>query len=123
MKTPVTRLDYCQDLLVSQINYTRTNLANQCEPCRHDAITRYLRGEKSTPRLLWDKVRAPVVGHEHGYVVFDDTVLDKHASWAIERVRHLYSGNAQAVIKGMGVVIGVYVQPDLDQCWLLDDRL
>jgi hypothetical protein len=47
MKTPVTRLDYCQYLLVSQINSTLTNFANHGEQVSHDAINRYLLGEKS----------------------------------------------------------------------------
>jgi Transposase DDE domain len=123
MKTHVTRLDYCQYLLVSQINYTLTNFANHCEQFSHDAINRYLRSEKITPRLIWDNVRAQVVVSERGYVVFDDTVLDKNSSFAIELVRHQYSGNAKAVIKGIGVVTCVYVQPDLDQFWLIDYRL
>ena len=74
MKTHVTRLDYCQYLLVSQINYTLTNFANHCEQFSHDAINRYLRSEKITPCLIWDNVRAQVVVSERGYVVFDDTV-------------------------------------------------
>ena len=123
MKTQVTRLDYCQYLLVSQINYTLTNFANHCEQCSHDAINRSLRGEKITPRLLWDNVRAHVVVRERGYVVFDDTVLDKNSSFAIELVRHQYRGNAKAVSKGIGVVTCVYVHPDLDQFWLIDYRL
>ena len=49
MKTQVTRLDYYQYLLVSQINYTLTNFANHCEQFSHDAINRYRRGEKITP--------------------------------------------------------------------------
>jgi phenylpropionate dioxygenase-like ring-hydroxylating dioxygenase large terminal subunit len=64
-----------------------------------------------------------VVVSEHGYVVFDDTVLDKNSSFAIELVRHQYSGNVKAVIKGIGVVTCVYVHPDLDQFWLIDYRL
>lgn len=58
-----------------------------------------------------------------GYLVFDDTVLDKSASSAIELVRRQYSGNAHAVIKGIGVVTCVYVNPDLDQFWLIDYRV
>src|SRR6266852_3859681 len=123
MKTQVTRLDDCQYLLVSQINYTLTNFANHCEQFSHDAINRYLRGEKITPRLIWDNVRAHMVVSEGGYVVFDDTVLDKNSSFAIELVRHQYSGNAKAVIKGIGVVTCVYVHPALDQFWLIDYRL
>jgi hypothetical protein len=38
-------------------------------------------------------------------------------------VRRQYSGNAKAVIKGIGVVPCVSVHPDLDQFWLIDSRL
>jgi hypothetical protein len=44
MEAKVTRLDYCQYLLVSQINDTLTNFADHCAQCSHDAINRYLRG-------------------------------------------------------------------------------
>ena len=76
MSDKVSRLDYCQYLLVSQINYTLTNFADHCERLSHDAVNRYLRGERIMPRLVWDNVRAQVVETERGYLVFDDTVLD-----------------------------------------------
>jgi len=41
----VSRLDYCQYLLVSQINYTLTNFAEHSEKFSHDALNRYLQGE------------------------------------------------------------------------------
>ena len=69
MKEAVTRLNYCQYLLVSQINYTLTNFADHCESFSHDAINRYLRGERITPRLVWDNVRGQVVATAQGYVV------------------------------------------------------
>ncbi len=123
MNEPVTRLEYCQFLLVSQINYTLTNFADHTERFSHDAINRYLRGERLTPRLIWENVAAEVVPTPHGYVIFDDTVLDKNSSFAIELVRRQYSGNAGAVIKGIGVVTCVYVHPELDQFWLIDYRI
>lgn len=123
MKPSVTRLDYCQYLLVSQINYTLTNFADHCEQFSHDEINRYLRAEKLTPRLIWDNVRAQVVPTGNAYLVFDDTVLDKNYSFAIELVRHQWSGNAKAIIKGIGVITCVYVNPDTNQFWLLDYRL
>jgi hypothetical protein len=123
MKKPVTRLDYCQYLLVSQINYTLTYFADHCEQFSHDAINRYLCGERVTPRLIWENVRGQVLLTSRGYVLFDDTVLDKNASFAIELVRRQYSGNAKAVIKGIGVVTCVYVNPDTDQFWLIDYRI
>jgi hypothetical protein len=123
MKEPVTRLDYCQYLLVSQINYTLTNFADHCEKFSHDAINRYLREEKITPRLVWENVRSQVVATPTGYLIFDDTVLDKNHSFAIELVRRQWSGNAHAVIKGIGVVNCVYVNPETDQFWIIDYRV
>jgi hypothetical protein len=123
MKEPVTRLDDCQYLLVSQINSTRTNFADHCEQCSHDAINRSLCGERITPRLVWENVRGQVVPTPRGYGRFDDTVLDKNASFAIELVRRQYSGNAKAVIKGIGVVTCGYVNPALDRFWLIDYRI
>ena len=123
MKAPVTRLDDCQYLLVSQINSTLTHFADHCEQCSHDAINRYLCGERITPRLVWENVRGQVVPTPRGSVLFDDTVLDKTASFAIALVRRQYSGNAKAVIKGIGVVPCVSVNPALDRFWRIDYRL
>ena len=123
MKDAVTRLDYCQYLLVSQINYTLTNYADHSERFSHDQINRYLAGEKITPRLVWDNVATQIAPTNKGDVVFDDTVLDKRHAFAIDLVRRQYSGNAHGVIKGIGVVTCVYVNPELDQFWLIDYRI
>ncbi|HEX2557495.1 MAG TPA: transposase [Nitrososphaera sp.] len=119
----VTRLDYCQFLLSSQTNYTLTYFADHTERFSHDAVNRYLRGEKLTARLLWENVREQVVVSEHGYLVFDDTVIDKNSSFQIELVRRQYSGNAHQVIKGIGVVTCVYINPERDQFWVIDYRI
>ncbi len=123
MKEAVTRLDYCQYLLVSQINYTLTNFADHSEKFSHDEINRYLSGEKITPRLVRENVGSQVIQTPMGYVLFDDTVLDKRHSFAIDLVRRQYSGNAHGVIKGLGVVTCMYVNPELDQFWVIDYRI
>ncbi len=123
MSDSVSRLDYCQYLLVSQINYTLTNYADHCDKFAHDKINRFLRNEKFTPRLVWENVQSQVVQTSQAYVVFDDTVLDKNYSHQIELVRRQYSGNAHGIIKGIGVVTCVYVNPELDQFWLIDYRI
>jgi hypothetical protein len=123
MKEAITRLDYCQYLLVSQINYTLTNFADHSEKFSHDSINRYLQDERLTPRLVWDNVEAQIIRTPKGYVIFDDTVLDKNSSFAIELVRRQYSGNAHGLVKGIGVVTCVYVHPELDQFWLIDYRI
>ena len=58
-----------------------------------------------------------------GYVLFDDTVLDKRYAHQMELVRRQYSGNAKGVINGIGVVTCVYVNPTLDRFWLIDYRI
>jgi hypothetical protein len=72
---------------------------------------------------VWENVASQVSKTSKGYVVFDDTVLDKQHSFAIELVRRQYSGNAHGVIKGIGVVTCVYVNPEFDQFWLIDYRI
>ena len=78
---------------------------------------------KITPRLIWDNVESQLLATESGYLIFDDTVLNKNYSFDIELVRRQYSGNAKKVIKGIGVVTCVYVNPELDQFWLIDYRI
>jgi Transposase DDE domain len=58
-----------------------------------------------------------------GFVVFDDTVADKNFSQEIELVRHQYSGNAHRVIKGIGIVTCVYINPEVAQFWIIDYRI
>ncbi|MDQ3252954.1 MAG: transposase [Acidobacteriota bacterium] len=118
-----TRLDYCQYLLSSQINYTLTNFADHSQHYSHDHLNRYLRGDKLTPRLLWEQVKDTIVTSPTGYLLFDDTVADKNYSFAIELVRRQYSGNAHAIIKGIGIVTCVYVNPETAQFWLIDYRI
>lgn len=119
----VTRLDYCQYLLVSQINYTLTNYAEHTEKFSHDWANRYLLGDEIRLRLVWENVQGQVVQTPYGFLVFDDTVVDKNFSHNIELVRSQYSGNAHGVIKGIGVVTCVYVNPQLDQFWIIDYRI
>jgi len=122
-KECVTRLDYCQYLLVSQINYTLTNYAEHTEKFSHDMANRYLAKDTVRPRLVWENIREQVVLTTYGFLVFDDTVIDKDFSHKIELVRRQYSGNAHGVIKGIGVVTCVYVNPELDQFWIIDYRI
>jgi hypothetical protein len=119
----VTRLDYCQYLLISQINYTLTNFADHTDKFSHDTINRYLAGEKITPHLVWENVKGQVEQIAEGYLVFDDTVLDKNFSFKMDLVRRQWSGDAHGIIKGVGVVTCVYVNPALDQFWIIDYRI
>ncbi len=118
-----TKLNYCQYLLSSQINYTLTNLADHLESMSHDRINRYLRREKLTPQLLWENVKLLLQVHESAYIIFDDTVLDKRYSEDIELTRRQYSGNEHRVLRGIGVVSCIYVNPETGQFWVIDYRI
>ena len=118
-----TKLDYCQYLLSSQVNYTLTNLAEHLENFSHDTINRYLKGEKLSPRLLFEQVESLLERDPGAYLIFDDTVLDKSSGPEIEPARHQYSGNEGRVIRGIGVVSCVYVNPITEHFWVIDYRI
>ncbi len=115
-----TKLDYCQYLLSSQVNYTLTNLAEHLKSFSHDTINRYLKGQKLSPRLLWEQVEPLLELDSQAYLVFDDTVLDKSFGPKIEVVRKQWSGNKKGVIQGMGMVSCVYVNPQTGHFWVVD---
>ncbi len=118
-----TKLDYCQYLLSSQVNYTLTNLAEHLKSFSHDTINRYLKGEKLSPRLLWEQVQPLLELDSQAYLVFDDTVLDKSFGPKIEVARKQWSGNEKRVIGGIGVVSCVYVNPKTERFWVVDYRI
>ncbi len=116
-------MDYCQYLLSSQVNYTLTNLAEHLKSFSHDTINRYLKGEKLSPRLLWEQVQPLLELDSQAYLVFDDTVLDKSFGPKIEVARKQWSGNEKRVIGGIGVVSCVYVNPKTERFWVVDYRI
>jgi hypothetical protein len=118
-----TKLNYCQYLLSSQTNFTLTHLAEHLQQFSHDAINRYLSSEKLTARLLWENVKPLLAPDVMGYLLFDDTVLDKRFSHSIELVRRQYSGNEHRVIRGIGLICCLYVNASTGEFWVIDYRL
>lgn len=57
------------------------------------------------------------------YLIFDDTVLEKSFGPKIEMVRKQWSGNKKSVIRGVGVVSLVYVNPKTEHFWVVDYRI
>src|SRR5215216_533149 len=73
--------------------------------------------------MVWEQVKGQVSSSSQGYLAFDDTVLDYNSAFNIELVQRQYRGNAHAVIKGIGVVTCVYINPEIDQFWIIDYRI
>jgi hypothetical protein len=109
--------------MIAQKNFTLTHFADHHPHFSHDAINRYLNSEKVTPRMMWENIRDQIVVSPRGYLVFDDSVMDKNFSHHIELVRRQYSGNAHGLIRGIGVVNCVYVNPDTSEFWPIDFRI
>ena len=114
---------YGQFLLSSQINYTCTFLADHLEGLTHDNVQYFLKNKRFSPRQIWQRLKYEIILSPNGYIIFDDTVLDKSHSHKIELVRLQYSGNAHGLIKGIGVVNCVYFNPETEQFWLIDYRI
>ena len=57
------------------------------------------------------------------YMIFDDSVLDKRYSQEIEIVRRQYSSNEHGILKGIGVVSCLYVNPKVQRFWVIDYRI
>ena len=81
----LNRSEYCQYLLSSQINYTLTNFADHIDNISHDKINRYLQDTKLKPSLVYKNIKEDIIKSNDGYVLFDDTVIDKNYSHKIVR--------------------------------------
>ena len=121
--TKPTRVDYCQYLLSTPINYTLTHFGEHSENFSHDQINRYLAKARLTPRRVWEHVNPDLVQTSDGYILFDDTTLEKRHAKQMGLAKPQYSGNTGKVVNGIGVVTCVYVNPVLDRSWLIDYRI
>ena len=118
-----TRRDYCQFLVSTQTNYTQTYFSDHHAHFSHDAINRYLQDDNVTPEVIWEQVKGVIETDPDAFLVFDDSVTDKNHSHKIEMVRLQYSGNAHGLIKGIGVVNCLYVNPKTQRYWIIDWRV
>ncbi|MFM8535851.1 MAG: hypothetical protein ACKOEC_20075 [Acidimicrobiia bacterium] len=100
-----------------------THFADHSKGFSHDAVNRLLRRDKLTGQIIWEHVKGDIVSSPNGCLVFDDSILDKNHSHSIELVRKQYSGNAHGLVKGIGMVNCLYVNPDTGQYWRVDYRV
>ena len=86
-------------------------------------LNRYLAGNRLRPRYVWENVKSHLEQTPDGYLLFDDTVLEKRYAKEIAIAQRQYSGNAGGIINGIGIVTCVYVNPELDRFWVIDYRI
>lgn len=119
----VTTQTYGQFLVNGLDNFTGTYFADIVEGLKHDSVWRHLNGSKLPSKAIWERVQKEIVYSERGYLIFDDSVLDKSGSNKIELARWQYSGNTHSTVMGIGIVNCVYFNPDLDRYWIIDARI
>jgi len=100
-----------------------THLANHSEGVSHDAMNRLLARDRLTGRMVWEHAKGDIVQSENRCIVFDDSVLDKNYSRKIEMGHRQYSGNAHGLIRGIGMVNCLYVNPETGCYWIVDYRI
>jgi hypothetical protein len=75
------------------------------------------------PEVVWELIKGEVVIDPDAFLLFDDSVSDKSHSREIALVRKQYSGNAHGLIRGIGIVNCLYVNPKTGQYWIIDWRV
>jgi hypothetical protein len=68
-----------------------THFADHCERFSHDQINRYLAGDRLPPRLVRESVKPHLKQTPNGYVIFDDTTLDKAQAKKIALAKKQYN--------------------------------
>jgi hypothetical protein len=73
----------------------------------HDKINRFLTRPSMNPETLWNEVER-YVEKRSGWLIPDDTVIDKIHSNQIEVTYYQWSGNHHNVVKGLGLISRVW---------------
>lgn len=107
----ITDLDYINFLVAAQCDVSCVKAA-ECYSgngivVAHDKINRFLTRQSLTPETLWKEVE-PYVEKRIGWLIVDDTVIDKIHSKQIELTYYQWSGKHHSVVKGIGLITVVW---------------
>jgi len=119
----INRIDCFQPLLSSQANNAMTNFTNHGAGFSHDCMNSLLLKENLTRRIVWDHGKGDIVHSPNGCLIFDDSASDENHSHRIELAQKQYSGNAHGLIKGIGIVNCLHVNPNNGKYWIVDYRI
>ena len=95
---------YVNFLVASQKQYSGLELSRVApQALAHDAVSRWLAQEKLTPKRLWQASQS-LVDRQTGYLILDDTILDKPYATKMALVKRQYSGKHHGVVQGIALV-------------------
>ncbi len=69
----------------------------------HDAFTRLLRRQPPDTEALWNEVRG-FIQPQKGFLIIDDTLLDKPYAKNMDLVYHQWSGKHHRVVSGINII-------------------
>lgn len=96
---------YSNFLIANQNRYSGVELArvSPVVGMEHDSVFRWLASSKFTPSELWNKVKT-LVDVKTGYLIGDDSLLEKKYSRQNELAKKQYSGNEHRLTNGICLV-------------------
>lgn len=111
---------YSNFLIANHNRYSGLELSKVVAGIAHDSVSRWLSRFSGRPSELWNQVK-PMVHLTSGYLVVDDTTLDKRYSRDNELARKQYSGNEHGLVNGINLVNLLWT--DLTRCVPVDYRV
>lgn len=103
MKNKMCKELYCQFLIAAQGNFTMTAMAETLNTMAHDKINRWTKETKLTPAILWEYSKN-LVEKKPGYLICDDTVIEKEFGKDIELTSKHYSPSDGKYVNGINVI-------------------
>lgn len=94
---------YGNFLIANQNKFSGVELSKATSNMAHDSVNRWLNKSNFTPSDLWSDVKK-MIDINSGYIIGDDSVLDKKYSRNNELAKKQYSGNAHGLINGICLV-------------------
>ena len=94
---------YSNFLIANHNRYSGVELSKVVEDISHDTVSRWLYQSGFNAGGLWQQVKASI-DREAGYLVCDDTLLDKRYSRCNELAKKQYSGNEHGLVNGITLV-------------------
>lgn len=111
---------YSSFLIGNHNRYSGVECSKVADGIAHDAVSRWLSTFTFRPQELWNQVKHLVIPRA-GYLVLDDTTLDKQYSKENELARLQYSGDKHGLVNGINLVNLLWT--DREKCVPVDYRI
>jgi hypothetical protein len=113
---------YSDFLIANQNRFSGVELSKSTQDMAHDSVNRWLNKSDFTPSDLWSDAKKVVDIHS-GYLIGDDSTLDKKYSRKNELAKKQYSGDAHGLINGINLVNLLWTGSEGDEYIPVDYRI